>query len=141
MWRNRNPRAPLVGMQIGAATMENSTEVPQNIHLNHTSHISQFGLFSVAFRVAPSDIWLLFQSCPPNPSHLLLTSNKTQNKYFLPKEIQKHVLHVWATVFLIFILVSCWLHWSLRLLLPVVEFIPEPCLCVLTLPRRPQVST
>ena len=29
MWRKRNPPALLVGMYIGAATMENSTEVPQ----------------------------------------------------------------------------------------------------------------
>ena len=29
MWRNRNPLALLVGMQIGAATLENSVEVPQ----------------------------------------------------------------------------------------------------------------
>ena len=31
MWRKRNPPALLVGMYIGAATMENSTEVPQKI--------------------------------------------------------------------------------------------------------------
>ena len=29
MWRNRNPLALLVGMQIGTATLENSVEVPQ----------------------------------------------------------------------------------------------------------------
>ena len=31
MWRNRNPLALLVGMQIGAAALENSVEVPQKI--------------------------------------------------------------------------------------------------------------
>ena len=31
MWRNRNPLALLVGMQTGAATLENSVEVPPNI--------------------------------------------------------------------------------------------------------------
>ena len=31
MWINRNPLALLVGMQIGAATLENSLEVPQKI--------------------------------------------------------------------------------------------------------------
>ena len=29
MWRKGNPSALLVGMEIGAATMENSMEVPQ----------------------------------------------------------------------------------------------------------------
>ena len=29
MWRNGNPLALLVGMQTGAATLENSVEVPQ----------------------------------------------------------------------------------------------------------------
>ena len=31
MWRKGNPRALLVGMQTGAATVENSREVPQKI--------------------------------------------------------------------------------------------------------------
>ena len=31
MWRNGSPLALLVGMQIGAATLENSVEVPQKI--------------------------------------------------------------------------------------------------------------
>ena len=29
MWRKENPNVPLVGMQIGAATVENSMEFPQ----------------------------------------------------------------------------------------------------------------
>ena len=31
IWKNGNPLALLVGMQIGAATLENSVEVPQKI--------------------------------------------------------------------------------------------------------------
>jgi len=31
MWRKRNPRALLVGMQTGAATVENRMEVPQKL--------------------------------------------------------------------------------------------------------------
>jgi len=31
MWRKRNPHALLVGMQTGAATVENSMEFPQKI--------------------------------------------------------------------------------------------------------------
>ena len=31
MWRNGNPVALLVGMQTGAATLENSVEVPQKV--------------------------------------------------------------------------------------------------------------
>ena len=31
MWRNRNPLALLVGMQTGAAALENSVEVPQKM--------------------------------------------------------------------------------------------------------------
>ena len=31
MWRKGKPRAPLVGMQIGVAAVENSMESPQKI--------------------------------------------------------------------------------------------------------------
>ena len=31
MWRNGNPLGLLVGMQIGASTLENSVEAPQKI--------------------------------------------------------------------------------------------------------------
>ena len=34
MWRDGNPLAPLVGMQTGAATLENSVEVPQKIKID-----------------------------------------------------------------------------------------------------------
>ena len=30
MWRKENPRAPLVGLQIGVATTENSMKASQN---------------------------------------------------------------------------------------------------------------
>ena len=30
VWRRRNPCTLLVGMQIGTATMENPTDIPQN---------------------------------------------------------------------------------------------------------------
>ena len=33
MWRKGNPLALLVGMQIGAATMENNMEVPQKLKI------------------------------------------------------------------------------------------------------------
>ena len=34
MWRNGTPLALLVGMQTGAATLENSVEVPQKIKID-----------------------------------------------------------------------------------------------------------
>ena len=37
MWRKRNPPTLLVGMQTGAATLENSMEVPEKIK-NRTTH-------------------------------------------------------------------------------------------------------
>ena len=40
MWRNGNPLALLVGMQIGAATLENSVEVPQKIKNRPTLGLS-----------------------------------------------------------------------------------------------------
>ena len=36
MWRKRNPHALLVGMQTGAATVENSMEVPQEVENRDT---------------------------------------------------------------------------------------------------------
>ena len=33
MWRNGNPFARLVGMQIGAATMESSMAIPQKLKM------------------------------------------------------------------------------------------------------------
>ena len=40
MWRNRNPLALLVGMQPGAAALENSVEVPQTIKNRSTLRAS-----------------------------------------------------------------------------------------------------
>ena len=40
MWRNGNPLALLVGMQIGAATLESSVEVPQKTKNGTTLHPS-----------------------------------------------------------------------------------------------------
>ena len=37
MWRKGNPRALLVGIQIGAATVESSVEFPQKIFKNGTA--------------------------------------------------------------------------------------------------------
>ena len=34
MWRNGNPLALLVGMKTGAATLENSVEVPQKLKID-----------------------------------------------------------------------------------------------------------
>ena len=46
MWRNGNPLALLVGMQTGAATLENSMEVPQKIKnkLPHNPAIALLGI-------------------------------------------------------------------------------------------------
>jgi len=40
MWRKRNPRALLVGMQTGAANLENSMEVPPKVK-NRTTLFSR----------------------------------------------------------------------------------------------------
>lgn len=60
--------------------------------------------------VSPNGIWLFSQSCPPHlvgPSHLpLLTSNKTEDEYFLLEVILKYAHHSWAVAFSIFIPVS-----------------------------------
>ena len=44
MWRNGNPLALLVGMQTGAATLENSVEVPQKIKNRPTPAIALLGI-------------------------------------------------------------------------------------------------
>ena len=46
MWKNRNPCALLVGMQTGAATMENSTEVPQKVK-NRTTYDPAITLLAI----------------------------------------------------------------------------------------------
>ena len=49
MWRNGNPLALLVGMQTGAATLENSMEVPQKIKTRITDDtaIALLGLYQM----------------------------------------------------------------------------------------------
>ena len=47
MWRKRNPFALLVGIQTGAATLENSMEVPQKIkiELSYNPAIALVGIY------------------------------------------------------------------------------------------------
>ena len=47
MWRNRSPLALLVGMQTGAATLEDSVEVPQKIknRLPYDPAIALLGIY------------------------------------------------------------------------------------------------
>ena len=47
MWRNGNTLAPLVGMQTGAATLENSMEVPQKfkIDLPYDPAVALLGIY------------------------------------------------------------------------------------------------
>ena len=57
MWRNRNPLALLMGMQTGAAALENSVEVPQKIKnrdLPYDPAIALLGIY-------PRDTGVLFQ--------------------------------------------------------------------------------
>jgi len=42
VWRKGNPTALLVGMEIGAATMENSMGIPQKAEYRTTIMIQQF---------------------------------------------------------------------------------------------------
>ena len=42
MWRNRNPLTLLVGIQPGAAALENSVDVPQKIKNRTTLQLSNF---------------------------------------------------------------------------------------------------
>ena len=47
MWRNENPLTLLVGMQTGAATLENNVEVPQKlkIELPYNPSIARLGIY------------------------------------------------------------------------------------------------
>ena len=62
MWRKGNPFALLVGMQTGAATLENSVEVPQKIKNRTTIRPSNSML-----RIYPSDTGVLMHrgTCTP----------------------------------------------------------------------------
>ena len=44
VWRERNPHVRSVGMEIGAAMMENDTEVPQKHKTQNYHRIRQFPL-------------------------------------------------------------------------------------------------
>ena len=56
MWRNGNPLALLVGMQTGAAALENSVEIPQKIknRLPYDPAIALLGIY-------PKDTKILIQ--------------------------------------------------------------------------------
>ena len=45
MWRNGNPLALLVGMQTGAAILENSVVIPQKIELPYDPAIALLGIY------------------------------------------------------------------------------------------------
>lgn len=45
MWSKGNPLTLLVGMQVGAATLENSVEIPQNIELPYDPAIILLGIY------------------------------------------------------------------------------------------------
>ena len=62
MWRNGNPLALLVGMQTGAAALENSVEVPQKIK-NRLPYDPAIGLLGIY----PRDIGVLMHrgTCTP----------------------------------------------------------------------------
>ena len=63
MWRNGNPLALLVGMQTGAAALENSVEVPQKIK-NRPTYDPAVALL----RIYPRDTGVLMHrgTCTPN---------------------------------------------------------------------------
>ena len=44
MWRKGNPCTLLMGMRIGAATLENSMEVPQNLKIE-LQYVQQFNFW------------------------------------------------------------------------------------------------
>ena len=62
MWRNGNPLALLVGMQTGAAALENSVEVPQKIK-NKSTYEPAIALLGIY----PRDIGVLMRrgTCTP----------------------------------------------------------------------------
>ena len=45
MWRKGNPLTLLGGMQVGAATLENSVEIPQEIELPYDPAIALLGIY------------------------------------------------------------------------------------------------
>ena len=80
MWRNGNPLALLVGMQTGAATLQNSMEVPQNIKnsttLQPSNCITRY-LSNTNPRYLPkTDVLFLRGTCTPMFIAALLTIAK-----------------------------------------------------------------
>ena len=73
MWRNGNPLALLVGMQTGAAALENSVEVPQKIkrELPYDPAIALLGIY-------PNDMGVLIHmgTCTPMFTAVLSTITK-----------------------------------------------------------------
>ena len=68
VWSKGNPSALLVGMQIGAATTENSIEVPQNIKN-----------------------WVAIWSSNPIPGHIS-RQNHNSKRYVHPHAHKQHYL-------------------------------------------------
>ena len=73
MWRNGNPLALLMGMQTGAATLENNVEVPQKIK-NRSTQDPAIALL----RIYPRDTGVLIHrgTCTPMFTSALSTITK-----------------------------------------------------------------
>ena len=73
MWRNGNPLALLVGMQTGAATLENSVEVPQKlkIDLPYDPAIALLGIY-------PTDTGVPMHRGTCTPMFISSTFNNSQ---------------------------------------------------------------
>ena len=79
VWRKGNPLALLVGMQIGAATMENNMEVPQKlkIELPYGPAIPLLGIY-LDKTIIRKD------TCTPTFIAALFTTAKTWNQHKCP---------------------------------------------------------
>ena len=69
MWRNGNPLALLVGMQAGAATPENSIEVPQKLKIE-VPYDPAIALLDIY----PRDTGMLFRRCTCTPMFIAALS-------------------------------------------------------------------
>ena len=72
MWRNGNPLALLVGMQTGAAALENSVEILQKIELPYDPAIALLGIY-------PKDTGVLIHRSTCTPNVYISTINNSQN--------------------------------------------------------------
>ena len=81
MWRNGNPLALLVGMQIGTAALESSVEVPQKIKNRYLPYDPEIALLGIY----PRDTGVLMHrgTCTPMFIAALSTIAKLWKK---PKE-------------------------------------------------------